>query len=78
MKFVIDLFKPILTTLVTIFSGAFIVSVFWPAGDAAIESWVPAWAYLDGAIAIVAEWLGLIEPVAEPVEESAPWWQFWG
>ncbi len=75
MKYVIDLFKPILTTLVTIFSGAFIVSVFWPAGDAALESWVPAWAYLDPAIAMVSDWLGLAQPVE--VEPDTPWWQFW-
>lgn len=70
MKFVIDLFKPILTVLVTILSGAFIASVLWPAGDALIESWIPAWAHLDPAVAAASEWLGLAEPVA--AEPDAP------
>ncbi len=75
MKFVINLFKPILTLMVTLVSGEFIASVFWPAGDALIESWIPAWAYLDPAIAAVSEWLGLAEP--DPAEPDAPWWRFW-
>ena len=71
MKYVMDLFKPILTLLVTAFSSAFIVSVLWPAGDAFIESWIPAWAFLDPAVTAAREWLGLTEP-------EAPWWKFWG
>ena len=75
MKFVIDLFKPILTLLVSVISGAFILSVFWPAGDAMIENWVPAWAYLDPAISWVSDMLGLAQPVeAEP---EPRWWEIW-
>ena len=80
MKFLFDLFKPILTAAVTVVSGAFIVSVFWPAGDTLIESWVPAWANLDPAVAAAAEWLGLVEPPLEAPDEYAPetpWWRFW-
>ena len=75
MKFVIDLFKPILTLLVSVVSGAFVLSVFWPAGDAMIEGWVPAWSYLDPAIAWASELLGMSQPVdAEP---EPAWWRFW-
>lgn len=77
MKFLIDLFKPILTALVTVLSAAFILSVFWPAGDALMESWIPAWAYLDPAIAWVSEQLGLAQPVEDLAEPDAPWWRFW-
>ena len=75
MKFVIDLFKPILTALVTVVSMAFIASTLWPACDLLVERWIPAWAHLDPAIAAARDWLGLAEPVE--VEPDAPWWRFW-
>lgn len=71
MKFIGDLLKPILTILVTVFAGAFILSVAWPAGDAYIQQYLPVWERLDPAIAQVREWLGIHQP------EEAPWWRFW-
>ncbi|MFP4520079.1 MAG: hypothetical protein ACLFQ5_11565 [Oceanicaulis sp.] len=72
MKFIADLFKPILTILVTVFAGALIVSIVWPAADEAIQSQVPAWERLDPVIEQARAWLGIHQP-----EDDAPWWRFW-
>ncbi|BDW99110.1 hypothetical protein [Maricaulis maris] len=72
MKFLADLFKPLLTLLVTIVGLGFVASVLSPQVDALIESWVPAWAAVDPAEQVVRGWLGLDE-AAEP-----SWWHFWG
>jgi len=71
MKFIADLFKPILTILVSVLTGAFLLSVFWPAADQWITAHVPAWAHLSPAIEQVREWLGVHQP------EDKPWWRFW-
>ncbi|MCC5981438.1 MAG: hypothetical protein JJU26_06930 [Oceanicaulis sp.] len=70
-KFIADVLRPIVTILVTVFVGAFVLSVFWPAADAWIISHVPAWERLAPAIAQVREWLGIHQP------EPDPWWRFW-
>lgn len=70
-KFIADVLRPIVTILVTVFVGAFVLSVFWPAADAWIISHVPAWERLAPVIAQVREWLGIHQP------EPDPWWQFW-
>ncbi|MGJ3233071.1 MAG: hypothetical protein ACFE0P_14875 [Oceanicaulis sp.] len=72
MSFIADIFKPILTILVTVLGGAFILSVAWPAGDDFIQRHLPIWAELDPVIAQVRDWLGVHQP-----EEEAPWWRFW-
>lgn len=69
-KFFGDILKPILTLVVTVFLGAFLVSVFSPRADSWITSHVPAWERLDPAIEQVRDWLGMDEP--------DPWWMFWG
>lgn len=70
-RFVGDIFKPILTIVVTIFFVAFFLSVFWPTADAWIIGHVPAWERLSPAILQVREWLGIHQP------EPDPWWMFW-
>ena len=72
MKFIADLFRPILTILVTVFVGAFVVSVFWPSADMWITDMIPAWDRLSPAIDQCREWLGIHQP-----QEETPWWQFW-
>ncbi|MDF1768663.1 hypothetical protein [Maricaulis sp.] len=72
MKFLADLFKPLLTILVTIVGLAFLASVLSPRADDVIESWVPLWATVEPAENMVRGWLGLHE-TAEP-----SWWHFWG
>ena len=70
-KYVGDLLKPLLTVLVTVIAGAFLLSVVWPAADIWIEGRVPAWARLDPAVELVRSWLGIHRPV-----EERPWWRF--
>lgn len=72
MKFIADLFKPLLTLLVTAVGLAFIASVLSPAADELIEGWVPVWALAEPAEALVRGWLGLHE-AADP-----SWWHHWG
>lgn len=72
MKFVADLFRPILTLVVTVLAGAFLVSVFWPAADIWITEMVPAWGHVSPAIEQCRAWLGIHQPV-----EDTPWWRFW-
>ena len=72
IKFFADLFKPLLTILVTVIGAAFIASVLSPRADEAIESWVPAWAMLEPAERQAREWLGLHQ------ETDPAWWHFWG
>ncbi|MCP2669547.1 hypothetical protein NHF40_01220 [Maricaulaceae bacterium EIL42A08] len=72
MKFIADLFKPILTILVTVLVGAFILSVAWPAADIWIEGYLPVWGQLDPVIDQVRAWLQIHQP-----EEEPPWWRFW-
>lgn len=71
MGYLADLLKPILTILVTVVAGAFILSVAWPAADLWIESVLPVWARLDPVIEQCRAWLGIHQP------EEAPWWRFW-
>ena len=71
MGYLADLLKPILTILVTVVAGAFILSVAWPAADQWIESVLPVWARLDPVIEQCRTWLGIHQP------EETPWWRFW-
>ncbi len=72
MQFLADLFKPILTLLVTVIGAAFLLSVAWPAADHFIESYLPVWTQLDPVIEQIRAWLGIHQP-----EEEPPWWRFW-
>jgi len=71
MGFIADLFRPLLTLLVTVLGAAFIASVAWPPADAFIEQYLPVWGLLDPAIEQVRARLGIHQP------EAAPWWRFW-
>ena len=70
MSFIGDLLKPILTILVTVVLGAFILSVAWPAADEWITGYLPVWAQLDPVIDQVREWLQIHQP-----EEEESWWE---
>ena len=72
MQFIADLFKPLLTLLVTAFGLAFIGSVLSPDLDAWIDHRIPVWQALEPAEEPVRGWLG----IHEEVEPS--WWHFWG
>jgi hypothetical protein len=72
MTFLSDLFRPLLTLLVTMLGVAFILSVAWPAADATIQSYLPVWGKLDPVIDQIRAWLGIHQP-----EEPDPWWRFW-
>ncbi|MCC5994756.1 MAG: hypothetical protein JJU18_00095 [Oceanicaulis sp.] len=72
MKFLSDLFRPILTIIVTVLVGAFVASVFWPAADIWITNQIPAWDHLSPAIEQCRAWLGIHQP-----QDETPWWQFW-
>lgn len=69
LKFLGDVFKPLLTISITVLGLAFAVSVASPPADTWIEARLPAWERLDPAKHQVRLWLGL--------EEERPWWQFW-
>ncbi len=71
-KFLSDLFKPLLTILITVIGLAFIASVVSPKADEMIEDWLPAWSMLEPAERQVRDWLGL-SPETDPA-----WWHFWG
>ncbi len=72
MKFLADLFRPLLTLLVTVVGAAFVLSVAWPPADNFIQGYLPAWGHLDPAIDQIRVWLGIHQPV-----EETPWWKFW-
>lgn len=71
MKFIADLFRPLLTILVTVVGAAFIASVFWPPADDFIQQHLPVWGRLDPVIEQIRAWLGIHQP------EDEPWWKFW-
>ena len=58
-KFLSDIFKPLLTILITVIGLAFIASVVSPRADEMIEGWLPAWEMLEPAERQVRDWLGL-------------------
>lgn len=72
MQFVADIFKPLLTILVTVVGLAFIGSVLSPSIDQWIENWIPAWGLIEPAEEQVRIWLGIHE------EPEPAWWHFWG
>ncbi len=72
MGFIADLFRPLLTILVTVLGIAFIASVAWPPADDFIQQYLPVWGRLDPVIDQIRAWLGIHQPVEEP-----PWWKFW-
>ncbi len=72
MTFILDLFKPLLTILVTAIGLAFIASILSPEVDHWMDSRLSAWRLLQPAEDAVREWLGL-HPETEP-----SWWHFWG
>ncbi|MFW6412549.1 MAG: hypothetical protein ACOC0V_00290 [Oceanicaulis sp.] len=72
MKYLADLLRPILTVVVTVFAGGFLISVFWPEADAFIQNRLPVWERLDPVIEQARAWLGIHRP-----EEPEPWWKFW-
>ena len=72
-KFIGDILKPILTILVTVFLAALIAAIVSPRADDFIQSRLPVWERLDPVIGQSRAWLG----IHQPVEEEAPWWQFW-
>ena len=72
MGFIADLFRPLLTILVTVVGAAFIASVAWPPADDFIQQYLPVWGRLDPVIDQIRAWLGIHQPV-----EESPWWKFW-
>lgn len=71
VKYLVDLFKPLLTLLITLIGLAFIASVLSPRANALIEEWIPLWIVMEPAEQQVRDWLGL------STESEAGWWHFW-
>lgn len=72
MKFILDVFKPLLTLLVTALGLAFIGSVLSPDVDQWLDHRIPAWQMLQPMEDWVREWLGLHD------EPEPAWWHLRG